>query len=188
MRRKLFSSLKCYQSVQRLQFSSNKSSKVLGYQTKPNEDEINADYIGKLTPEVCEQIIINFILQSSGPPDKISNIRPVLRYKPANETKLQHELRQKRAEAHEWVSSFWTKHNESFAREKSDFVLRNRRAGEDSVNADKMSEFYKAFLDKNWKNHFNFNLQWYKMNFNLLVLAFRVNIEQNVKKLTGTRK
>lgn len=123
-----------------------------------------------------------------GPPDKVSNIRPILRYKSANESNLQKELRLKRAEAHDWVNNFWTKHNETFAREKSDFTARNRRAGEENVPADKMSEFYKAFLDKNWKNHFNFNLNWYKMNFNLLLLAFRVNVEQNVKKLVGSRK
>lgn len=48
MRKQLFSSLKCYQSIQRLQFSSQKPHKVLGYKTKPSEDEINADYIGKM--------------------------------------------------------------------------------------------------------------------------------------------
>lgn len=48
MRKKLFSSLINHQRIQRLQFSSKTTEKVLGYRTKPNENEITADYIGKL--------------------------------------------------------------------------------------------------------------------------------------------
>jgi hypothetical protein len=119
-----------------------------------------------------------------GPPDKLSNIRPYVRYIPKDESKLQQELRIKRKEVHDWVDGWWAKHNEAFSREKNEFIAKNKKAGEDNVPADTMSQFYKAFLDKNWKNHFNFNLQWYKHNFHLLMLAFKVNIEQNMKKLT----
>jgi len=41
-----------------------------------------------------------------------------------------------------------------------------------------MSEFYKAFLDKNWRMHFYYNISWYMKNFELLFLSARVNIEK----------
>lgn len=41
-----------------------------------------------------------------------------------------------------------------------------------------MSKFYKDFLDKNWEHHVKYNFEWYKQNFALLFLAFRVYVEQ----------
>lgn len=46
------------------------------------------------------------------------------------------------------------------------------------LNADEMSEFYRDFLNKYWKNHVNYNFEWYNKNFTLLFLAIRVNIEK----------
>lgn len=60
MSKQLFSSLKCYQSIQRLQFSSQKPHKVLGYKTKPSEDEIKADYIGKNQLKFITKKVISF--------------------------------------------------------------------------------------------------------------------------------
>lgn len=40
-----------------------------------------------------------------------------------------------------------------------------------------MSEFYKKFLDDNWKIHLKYNFEWYKRNFELLFLTLRVNLE-----------
>lgn len=48
-----------------------------------------------------------------------------------------------------------------------------------------MSEFYKAFLDKNWKMHAFFNISWYIKNFELLFLAMQVNIVESVRKIRG---
>lgn len=45
-----------------------------------------------------------------------------------------------------------------------------------NLTADEMSVFYKAFLDKNWKLHLNYNVEWYKKNFALLSLAIRVKL------------
>lgn len=49
---------------------------------------------------------------------------------------------------------------------------------ERQLTADEMSEFYKQFLDKNWKLHLDYNVQWYKINFTLLYLSLRVCIEK----------
>lgn len=58
-------------------------------------------------------------------------------------------------------------------------MLANKEETADTLSADKMSEFYKKFLDENWKTHFNYNKTWYKHNFELLVLAFRTKFQLN---------
>lgn len=55
-------------------------------------------------------------------------------------------------------------------------------AGVDSITADKMSEFYKLFLNKNRKLHVLYNFSWYIKNFQLLFLSLRVEVV-NIFKL-----
>lgn len=86
---------------------------------------------------------------------------------------------------HDWVDKFWTNHNFRFITEKEEFTVKNKKPDEETVPADKMSEFYKAFLDKNWKVHVFFNISWYIKNFELLFLALQVNLESGYRKLKG---
>lgn len=67
----------------------------------------------------------------------------------------------------------------TFLKERQEYIKKNLKPGDDrkTLTADEMSEFYKAFLDKNWKMHVSYNFEWYKRNFNLLYLACRVNLE-----------
>lgn len=51
-----------------------------------------------------------------------------------------------------------------------------------TLTADEMSEFYKKFLDENWKTHLQYNAVWYKKNFTLLLLALRVSFEKGLLK------
>lgn len=82
------------------QFSSehrikpNKRQKKVGFETKPDVNNIDCDYIG--------------------PPDKLSNLRPVIRHVPTDETPLEKELRLKRIEVQEWNQNFWSNHNQKF--------------------------------------------------------------------------
>lgn len=39
-----------------------------------------------------------------------------------------------------------------------------------------MSEFYKKFLDENWKLHVSYNLEWYKKNFEIIYLSLLTRI------------
>lgn len=64
-----------------------------------------------------------------------------------------------------------------YFQEKEDFIKENRTEDNDTLSADKMSEFYKKFLDENWKKHFEYNRDWYKKNFEMLVLSFRVKVQ-----------
>ncbi|XP_075151886.1 cytochrome c oxidase assembly factor 8 [Haematobia irritans] len=111
-----------------------------------------------------------------GPPDKVSNIRPYVRCIPPNETELEKKLRLKRIEVEEWNHFFWLRHNKRFYDEKQDFVRLHNMAGIQELSADKMSEFYKSFLDKNRRLHILYNFSWYFKNFQMLFLAFRVEI------------
>lgn len=54
---------------------------------------------------------------------------------------------------------------------------------EKPLTADEMSVFYKKFLDKYWKTHFWYNVEWYKNNITLLILAFRVEMNRFKNKL-----
>lgn len=49
-----------------------------------------------------------------GPPDKLSNLRPVVRFIPKDETLLEKQLRLKRAEVEQWNQDFWANHNQKF--------------------------------------------------------------------------
>ena len=116
-----------------------------------------------------------------GPPDESSNIRPILRHAPEDETHLQKKLRLKRIDAEQFVSGFWKNHNKRFFTEKSNFIA--ERQGDKELNADEMSEFYKKFLDKNWESHFYFNIMWYMKNFELLYLALLVNVQKGIRRI-----
>lgn len=51
-----------------------------------------------------------------GPPDKISNIRPVLFHIPENESLPEKEYRLIRQEVLQWNQEFWTDHNTRFVK------------------------------------------------------------------------
>lgn len=91
-----------------LQFSSehrvksSKQQKKVGFETRPDINKIECDYIG--------------------PPDKLSNLRPVIRHVPADETPLERELRLKRIEVEEWNQKFWTNHNQRFFKVSAEVI------------------------------------------------------------------
>ncbi|XP_073835535.1 cytochrome c oxidase assembly factor 8 isoform X2 [Musca autumnalis] len=118
--------------------SATKTSNL--YLKKPNPNEIQHDYIG--------------------PPDRVSNIRPFVRCVRPDENNAEKKLRLKRVEVEEWNNSFWSRHNKRFYEEKQDFIKAHNLAGVQDISADKMSEFYKSFLDKNRKLHVLYNFSW----------------------------
>lgn len=74
---------------------------------------------------------------------------------------------------------------DSFIQEREAFVAKNKTNDSDTVSADKMSEFYKYFLDKNWNLHFYYNWSWYMKNLELLVLSGQVNVSKIYRKIFG---
>ncbi|KPJ07392.1 UPF0671 protein CG14806 [Papilio machaon] len=116
-----------------------------------------------------------------GPPDPVSNLRRIVFKQPNDETKLEKKYRELRMDVQEWNQKFWTQHNSSFFQEREEYLKQNLPEGKQTLTADEMSVFYKSFLDKNWKAHLTYNLQWYKKNITLLKLAIQVRIRRLLK-------
>ncbi|XP_017145204.1 COA8 family protein CG14806, mitochondrial [Drosophila miranda] len=154
---------RCYATKQ-----APKGSRPVGLAHPPDPKTVSCDYIG--------------------PPDPQSNLRPYVRHYDENETDLAKKLRLTRIEVEAWNASFWTKHNKRFYEEKEDFIRLHKEAGTEDISADRMSEFYKTFLDKNWRIHMMYNLSWYLKNFDMLTLAFMVQVQKLLtrrKRRTG---
>lgn len=49
-----------------------------------------------------------------GPPDSLSNLRPIMRKRNINETELQCKLRLLQDKTQEWNQNFWAEHNTAF--------------------------------------------------------------------------
>lgn len=51
-----------------------------------------------------------------GPPDRLSNLRPILYHIPENETELEKLLRKLRQDTDDWNHEFWVKQNVTFSK------------------------------------------------------------------------
>ncbi|KAF2905452.1 hypothetical protein ILUMI_00725 [Ignelater luminosus] len=113
-----------------------------------------------------------------GPPNPVSNLRPIIRQRLLHETPLQQRLRELQDETQAWNEEFWSEHNTRFIKEKESYIKSHLNPNDErkTLTADEMSEFYKAFLDHNWKTHVKYNFEWYSRNFTLLFLALKVNL------------
>ncbi|XP_034176140.1 cytochrome c oxidase assembly factor 8 [Osmia lignaria lignaria] len=111
-----------------------------------------------------------------GPPDPVSNLRPIIFARSKNESNLEKKYREAREDTQLWNEHFWKKHNTSFIQERKQFQKDLKAQGKESITADDMSVFYKEFLDKNWQTHLNYNIAWYKRNLKLLFLEIRVRL------------
>ncbi|XP_008314065.1 cytochrome c oxidase assembly factor 8 [Cynoglossus semilaevis] len=118
-----------------------------------------------------------------GPPNPLSNLRPIVYRIPEKESELERRLRQLRQETEDWNHEFWTKQNISFSREKENFIFKQLKdkgltkvvqKGRPSLSSEEMAVFYKSFLDKNKEQHVNYNIEWYKRNFTITLLMARV--------------
>ncbi|CAJ1074563.1 cytochrome c oxidase assembly factor 8 [Xyrichtys novacula] len=52
-----------------------------------------------------------------GPPNPLSNLRPIVYHIPENETELEKRLRHLRQETEDWNHNFWTKQNITFTKD-----------------------------------------------------------------------
>ncbi|XP_041332084.1 cytochrome c oxidase assembly factor 8 isoform X2 [Pyrgilauda ruficollis] len=102
-----------------------------------------------------------------GPPDRHSNLRPVIFYVPPEESALERRLREARQEAQASNQRFWARHNRAFRQEKEEFIysrlkakgleMRDESGQKATLNAEEMADFYKDFLSKNLKKHLQYN-------------------------------
>ncbi|XP_069494263.1 cytochrome c oxidase assembly factor 8 [Ambystoma mexicanum] len=123
-----------------------------------------------------------------GPPDRLSNLRPIKFYVADNESLLEQRLRLLRQETQDWNQKFWENQNLTFNKEKKEFVHsrlkakgleeRDEEGRKRILNVDEMADFYKEFLRKNFKKHARYNRDWYKRNFTITFLMGQVAIKR----------
>uniref|UniRef100_A0A5F8GT36 Cytochrome c oxidase assembly factor 8 n=1 Tax=Monodelphis domestica TaxID=13616 RepID=A0A5F8GT36_MONDO len=128
-----------------------------------------------------------------GPPDRYSNLRPIKFYIPENESPLEQQLRKLRQETQEWNQQYWANQNQTFSKEKEEFIhsrlkarglgLRDETGKKVALNAEEMADFYKEFLNKNFQKHMYYNRDWYKRNFTITLFMGKVALERIWKKL-----
>ncbi|XP_030299681.1 cytochrome c oxidase assembly factor 8 [Sparus aurata] len=129
-----------------------------------------------------------------GPPNPLSNLRPIVYHIPENETELEKRLRHLRQETEDWNHDFWTKQNVTFSKEKETFIIsqlkakgltvRDEQGRRRALNSEEMAVFYKSFLDKNRIRHANYNKEWYRRNFTITLLMARVALNNMWKTVS----
>ncbi|XP_068607782.1 cytochrome c oxidase assembly factor 8 [Brachionichthys hirsutus] len=132
-----------------------------------------------------------------GPPNPLSNLRPVVYRVPENETALEKRLRHLRQQTEDWNHNFWTKQNIDFSEEKDAFIVsqleaegltrRDEQGRRRSLNSEQMAVFYKSFLDKNRTRHADYNKEWYRRNFSITLLMARVALGNIWKTVSDGR-
>ncbi|XP_036398846.1 cytochrome c oxidase assembly factor 8 [Megalops cyprinoides] len=132
-----------------------------------------------------------------GPPDRLSNLRPIIYHIPENETPLERQLRHMRQETEDWNHQFWANQNLTFSKEKDEFIhmclkakglnRRDENGRKRTLSSEEMAVFYKDFLDKNCTKHANYNKEWYRRNFTITLLMGRVALHRAWRRLTRRR-
>ncbi|XP_076670704.1 COA8 family protein CG14806, mitochondrial-like isoform X1 [Andrena cerasifolii] len=128
--------------------------------------------------KACSNLNLSAETDIIGPPDPISNLRPIIFARSPNETNLEKRYREAREATQLWNQDFWLRHNASFIEERKRFQDDLKLQGKELITADDMSVFYKQFLDKNWKTHLNYNVAWYRRNIQLLFLEIGVRVSK----------
>ncbi|KAF3845095.1 hypothetical protein F7725_008258 [Dissostichus mawsoni] len=133
-----------------------------------------------------------------GPPNPLSNLRPIVYHIPENESDLQKRLRHLRQETEDWNHDFWTKQNISFTKEKEEFIIsqlkakgltpRDEEGRRRSLDSEVMAVFYKGFLDTNRVRHSSYNNEWYRRNFTITMLMARVALRNIWRTVTKRNK
>ncbi|XP_061891020.1 cytochrome c oxidase assembly factor 8 [Entelurus aequoreus] len=130
-----------------------------------------------------------------GPPNPLSNLRPVIYRVPENESELEGRLRTLRQDTEDWNHRFWTKQNLSFSKDKDDFIAsqlkvqglseRDEQGRRRALSSEEMAVFYKRFLDINKERHANYNKEWYRRNFAITFLMARVALGNLWRSVTN---
>ncbi|XP_016354568.1 cytochrome c oxidase assembly factor 8 [Sinocyclocheilus anshuiensis] len=130
-----------------------------------------------------------------GPPDRLSNLRPIIYHIPENEMPQERKLRRLRQETEDWNHEFWANQNFTFSKEKEEYVRsqlsakglseRDDDGRKRTLSSEEMAVFYKHFLDKNITRHASYNREWYRRNFTITLLMAKVALHNTWRTLTG---
>ncbi|XP_077476803.1 cytochrome c oxidase assembly factor 8 [Stigmatopora argus] len=128
-----------------------------------------------------------------GPPNPLSNLRPIIYRKGKNESEVERRLRNMRQDTEDWNHIFWAEQNLMFAKEKDAFIVSHlktkgltecdQKGRRRTLSSEEMSIFYKNFLDKNRVRHACYNREWYRRNLSITFLMARVALHNLWKKV-----
>lgn len=132
-----------------------------------------------------------------GPPNPLSNLRPIVYHVPENESELEKRLRHLRQETEDWNHEFWADQNVTFTKDKEAFIISQLKAkgltlrDEDgrrrALTSEEMAVFYKSFLDTNRRRHADYNREWYRRNFTITLLMARVALSSMWRTVTDRK-
>lgn len=130
-----------------------------------------------------------------GPPNALSNLRPIVYRVPERESQLEQRLRRLRQDTEDWNHHFWAKQNTTFSKNKESFIAaqlsakglsrRDEKGRRRTLDSEEMAVFYKNFLDENRTRHANYNKEWYRRNFTITFLMARVAVQNLWKHLSS---
>lgn len=69
-----------------------------------------------------------------GPPNPLSNLRPIVYHIPENETELEKRLRNLRQDTEDWNQDFWANQNITFSKVQIFFVNHNHLQSHDGIS------------------------------------------------------
>ena len=130
-----------------------------------------------------------------GPADKLSNIRQYRYFVPSDESKAEYDYRMMRHRVHVFNDTYWTQQNLKFIEARKEFIetykrrkrLQKRTEDTETESMEpttaELNEFYRQFLNDNYYNHYESNQKWIRLNFGLLIPAFRVQMYRLRKRL-----
>jgi len=119
-----------------------------------------------------------------GPPRPASNLRPVKFAVREGESALEARLRSLRQETQKFNQDWWTEHNREFKQGRENFIkniLETKYPDEpdkSTLSADEMSQFYREFMNRQWKGHVEYNKEWQKRNWTIIFLSARVKLQR----------
>eukprot|EP00091_Calanus_sinicus_P025506 TRINITY_DN976_c0_g1_i1.p1 TRINITY_DN976_c0_g1~~TRINITY_DN976_c0_g1_i1.p1 ORF type:complete len:175 (-),score=48.11 TRINITY_DN976_c0_g1_i1:23-547(-) len=127
--------------------------------------------------------VVNGKYDLIGPPRPVSKLRPVKFATSPDDSELAIRLRELRQETQKFNQDWWTDHNKQFKEGREEYIkniLETQYPGQtdkSTLTADEMSIFYREFMNKQWKNHLEYNKEWQKRNWSIIGLMARVKLQ-----------
>ncbi|XP_077538032.1 cytochrome c oxidase assembly factor 8 [Haemaphysalis longicornis] len=151
-------------AIKRLLQLLSKNSKTGAVKVNRRQDTVR--------PEDVERLSAVATLVS--PPHPVSNLRRVLIPARPGESAAELRFREQYSALQAWNHDYWVKHNAEFQQKKEEFTrqkldeYKEKGISRDTVPAEDMATFYKAFLNDNHRKHMDYNWAWYRRNIGLL--------------------
>ncbi|XP_003745595.1 APOPT family protein Y39B6A.34, mitochondrial [Galendromus occidentalis] len=150
--------------------------KKLAKPTRDNQDKGQITTVHSISAEDLPRIRETATVVSD--PQDVSNLRRVLLTTPTDETPSERVYREAYEGVQLWNHHYWTEHNKLFHKQRNDFIKLNATIEEPQLDAERMSVFYRKFLDDNREKHWRYNLEWYRKHFGLLPLDMKARLSR----------